>query len=794
MRRIKEKEGKTEKNTGVKRLFAPWVRWGVILCLVGAVVFTCFYDSFHANAKKWNGNLLERTDMISWLYQNTYLLYKDLYNIQHETQLDYREIYLNPQEGYEWLLDEEELSRRSDGIDETAGEEWMNREDDGESTLEEEAGAILREIRNLQGYFNNLEGNFRTLNGIFDYIIRDDVTGRYVTNMAEEEAMQLLESGRGSFFLLTFRFDSAGNVSMGEVCGENPDHLRKIANEITRENKLSSLVRSGMTCFKTYGNVGGPADCTVIYAASANYLVNLESAIHVYSDYFSSGEGNYYVYYTPYYAGDGVTVEAYRAVGLSGVLLCLILFFALLGLLLPVLGDTAPWDDNPVCSLPLEVLVFLGGCFLACISLLEEHVIFVSSGMAESVLAGSVGDPDLAEVMTAVYNLFVLTLFLFAFWYLGVCGRAVIRKGVRNYIKERSLIYRFFPFIKRKTLGFYNAIQHLDLTQDAHKEILKIVLVNAVVLFGICSLWFGGFVVTIIYSAVMYLVLRKYVSDLQKKYRILLRATNEMADGNLNLSIPEDLGVFEPFKPQIIRIQEGFRRAVDQEVKSQKMKAELITNVSHDLKTPLTAIITYVNLLKEEGIPQERRLEYLSVLERKSQRLKVLIEDLFEVSKANTQNITLNLAEVDIMNLIKQAAFEMTDKFQAAGLDVRMNLTEEKVLLSLDSQKTYRVYENLFGNIAKYAMEGTRVYVNGFRIDDTVVITLKNISAQEITVDSAELTERFVRGDVSRNTEGSGLGLAIAKSFVELQGGQLTLEVDGDLFKATTVWKQQRER
>ncbi len=168
--------------------------------------------------------------------------------------------------------------------------------------------------------------------------------------------------------------------------------------------------------------------------------------------------------------------------------------------------------------------------------------------------------------------------------------------------------------------------------------------------------------------------------------------------------------------------------------------------------------------------------------------MKVLIEDLFEVSKATSQNMTLNIVDVDIMNLVKQVAFELGDKLEAAALDLRMNLTEEKVILPLDSQKTYRIFENLFGNIAKYAMPGTRVYVNGFRIDDMVVITLKNISAQEITVDSSELTERFVRGDVSRNTEGSGLGLAIAKSFTELQGGKLELEVDGDLFKVTTTW------
>ena len=224
------------------------------------------------------------------------------------------------------------------------------------------------------------------------------------------------------------------------------------------------------------------------------------------------------------------------------------------------------------------------------------------------------------------------------------------------------------------------------------------------------------------------------------------------------------------------------------------MKAELITNVSHDLKTPLTAIITYVNLLKDPGLTEEQRREYLDTLERKSLRLKVLIEDLFEVSKANSGNITLNLMAVDIVNLIRQVHFEMKDKLDEAGLDVRMSLPDEKIILSLDSQKTYRIYENLLGNVAKYALRGTRVYVNGFEINDTVVITIKNISAKELTVDASELSERFVRGDIARNTEGSGLGLAIAKSFTELQGGVLELEVDGDLFKATTVFPRQGGR
>ena len=180
---------------------------------------------------------------------------------------------------------------------------------------------------------------------------------------------------------------------------------------------------------------------------------------------------------------------------------------------------------------------------------------------------------------------------------------------------------------------------------------------------------------------------------------------------------------------------------------------------------------------------EEQRKEYLETLDRKSLRLKALIEDLFEVSKANSQNITLDIRDVDIVSMVKQVEFEMEDKLADAGLDVRMNLPEEKVIVPLDSQKTFRIFENLFGNIAKYALPGTRVYVNGFTAKDEVTIILKNIAAQELSASGEELTERFVRGDASRNTEGSGLGLYIAKNLTQAQHGEFQIQLDGDLFK-----------
>ena len=212
------------------------------------------------------------------------------------------------------------------------------------------------------------------------------------------------------------------------------------------------------------------------------------------------------------------------------------------------------------------------------------------------------------------------------------------------------------------------------------------------------------------------------------------------------------------------------------------MKTELITNVSHDLKTPLTAIITYVNLLKEEK-DEEKKKEYIDVLERKSLRLKVLIEDLFEISKASSETVILNLVDVDVVSLFKQVKLETEERFRDTDIEFRCSYPEKRLVASLDSQKTYRIFENLLVNISKYALPHTRAYVEITERDGMAVVRMKNVSREELNFNPDEITERFVRGDASRNTEGSGLGLAIAKSFTELQKGKFRIETDADLFK-----------
>lgn len=403
---------------------------------------------------------------------------------------------------------------------------------------------------------------------------------------------------------------------------------------------------------------------------------------------------------------------------------------------------------------------------------------------------------DLTRIWFGYWELIAIVglrvwFFYFCAWYVGGCLGECAVSGISQYLKKRSILMYSCGWIQRKWKTFLQIYRETELGQDLRKKLAVLFVANAGILMLLCCLWFFGAAGVAVYSVVLYLLVIRYLDKIQKQYRALQQMTREMAAGNLKVEPEEEAGLFAGLQADLVSIRDGFDKAVQEEVKSQKMKSELITNVSHDLKTPLTAIITYISLLKEEGITEEERRQYLDTLDKKSLRLKTLIEDLFEVSKASTGNVQLNLQDCDLVNLLKQVSLEMQDKLETRRLVTRLMLPEEKIILSLDSEKTFRIYENLLGNVAKYAMEGTRVYVELTREEEEIRVVIKNITEAELMVSPEELTERFVRGDASRGTvEGSGLGLAIVRSFTELQGGELKIDVDGDLFKVTTIWKK----
>ena len=266
---------------------------------------------------------------------------------------------------------------------------------------------------------------------------------------------------------------------------------------------------------------------------------------------------------------------------------------------------------------------------------------------------------------------------------------------------------------------------------------------------------------------------------------LVMDGLKKISDGELQYKIKTEqlTGKYKAMAEYINNIGDGLDAAVENSLKKERMQTVLITNVSHDLKTPLTSIINYVDLLKRENLTDPKVQEYLRILDEKSQRLKVLTEDVVEASKASTGNIKFEMNDIDFVEMVQQVIGEFEEKFQEKNLTMMVHFTDEPSMIYADGQKMWRVLENVFGNVVKYAMEGTRVYAEIRNSNKKVVFSLKNISAQPLNFSADELTERFIRGDVARNTEGSGLGLSIAKSLTELQGGEFKLYLDGDLFK-----------
>ena len=265
------------------------------------------------------------------------------------------------------------------------------------------------------------------------------------------------------------------------------------------------------------------------------------------------------------------------------------------------------------------------------------------------------------------------------------------------------------------------------------------------------------------------------------------KGIKEIASGNVDYQIPLDslTGQNRQMAEMVNNIGNGLQRAVEFGMKNERLKTDLITNVSHDIKTPLTSIINYVGLLKRENFEDPKIQGYLDVLETKAQRLKTLTEDVVEASKVSSGNITLEMMDVNLVEMINQTEGEFTEKFAAKNLIVVQNLPDGPAMIHVDGRRMWRVLENIYNNAAKYAMPGTRVYADLWLEEEKVIFSLKNISEQPLNISADELTERFIRGDISRSTEGSGLGLSIAKSLTEMQGGVFRLYLDGDLFKAT---------
>ncbi len=398
---------------------------------------------------------------------------------------------------------------------------------------------------------------------------------------------------------------------------------------------------------------------------------------------------------------------------------------------------------------------------------------------------------QLVNIMNLGYSFLVFLLpFLFTTWV-----KMIFSFGLKEYLKKKSLIIRLIRFVFIEISKAITKLIRVDFRKENYRLCLIGVICVGLVFVGALLANYIDTMIWLIYMLISGFLLLIFVKIIvgqikghYEDYNKLLKLTKEIADSDMDVDISkEDIGVYNEIKMQLGSIQQAYKKSVEEEVKSQKMKTELISNISHDLKTPLTSIITYTDLLKDIETNDVAK-GYIDTIYRKSERLKILIDDMFEISKAQTGNISLDLNLIDVVALMKQSIFELEDRINDREIILITSFPSEKVILNLDGEKTYRIFENLIVNMAKYAMKGTRAYIDILDEDDTVTIIFRNISATQINYKAEDITDRFKRGDESRNTEGSGLGLSITKSYINVQGGKLEIFLDGDLFKATIVF------
>lgn len=475
-------------------------------------------------------------------------------------------------------------------------------------------------------------------------------------------------------------------------------------------------------------------------------------------------------------------VSEYDVAVLSGValILGLVIFIYILMNSLEVEETINPYRTIKQWKL-LTVIIIIGLTSSIFIGASGMTGYFVMMGELQSVLARC-GVTYATPISYGLY-FFCMLIFYFLFSMLCFTVKYMFMNGM-DYFRNNTCIYALYAKLK----GLGNKITEFDLRDNVNQDILKFTICNALLVIILYVISPSKTIFAILYVIISFLYIRKQSMKVRNDYKNMLDFTEQLSHGHFDTEIEDDLGIFNSMRDRLNNLKIGFEAAVKEETKSQNMKTELITNVSHDLKTPLTCIKNYVILLKNTQADETTRTEYLNQLERYTNRLSNLIQDLFDVSKASSGNIDLHPIDLRLQALVDQSLAECIEVLESKDIQVVKNV--EDVVVHLDGDKTYRVFENLLTNIGKYAMPHSRAYIDIHEEEDYVSVIFKNMSEVEMNFSSEEIQERFVRGDKSRHETGSGLGLAIAKSFVAAQGGTFDIEIDGDLFKVIMTFKK----
>ena len=532
------------------------------------------------------------------------------------------------------------------------------------------------------------------------------------------------------------------------------------------------------------------------------------------------------------------SIELFKKLGRAPIIVTPILFVIFVITLIYVIisaghkkGEEGIYQSG-IDKIPYDIFtIFLG---LIVTVLIALGITIVDNGLERSSTSNVT-----SFSMTIVWSIVMIAVAYanVILWFVSSVRRIKLKTIISNNVIIICIkkIWKFTIFCIRKIWQFIiHCLRKINRTIKKIcaniKECIKNIWYNFSLNFRILAILFGFAIITdflffaglrnnifILVLLVFWFVMIYYIVKKVANFKLIKKSLKAIYDGDNNIELEKEkfTGDLKDMSHYIKDISSGFSNAIEQGIKSERMKAELITNVSHDIKTPLTSIINYVDLLKKEDIQNEKAKEYIGILDSKSQRLKRLIEDLVEASKASSGNLVLNITKIDLEELLNQSIGEFGEKFDEKGLEILFDVKKEKsgkidridsnvspenidklgkianihknnnIHIKADSRYMYRIIENLFSNIYKYALENSRVYIDLVTKDGEALVIIKNISSEKLNISEEELMQRFVRGDKSRTTEGSGLGLSITESLTNLQKGKFEINIDGDLFKTT---------
>ena len=677
-----------------------------------------------------------------------------------------------------------------------------------ETKLDEERGKIANEL----AWYYSQKYAAETLSNCPWEIIADMYSSSYADQLGDKYAVEIyqddaLASSAGDKTLwqmdtitlnITPSYPIMTSTYTVDEYGEYSATAVTEAASETEDADLSAAAENAPATASAY--TASKADATLLYSTSH------------YEDVWDSYGSHYVVYNLDYYQGPEYQVKVYLAdsSALTAEFRLMELLYGYQSFFIPLLlvsllgfaacfvylcvsaGHAAGGEVRPggLNRLPLDLYlaITIGGCILLCL----PFSLVVEAFYGYNELADNMHICTLICVLCALGAAMLLIGFCFAFaaqskvkggywWRHSICGWCLHQVG-----RVLSWIGRGFAYVGKGCRALFvllPVIWQWLLVAAAMGGCVALFLVLSMATWGYSQLLCLGMLLLSVLACIAVICYGSYC------FGTLMKGAKAMAQGNLDHQIPTKymLGVFKDFGTQLNSLAGAAQVAAAKQMKSERMKTELITNVSHDIKTPLTSIINFVDLLKKPHTEEEGG-QYLEVLDRQSQRLKKLIDDLMEMSKASTGNLTVELSQVNAVEAINQALGEFSDKLDAAHLTPVFRCPDSPVTMVADGRLVWRVLSNLLSNAVKYALPDTRLYIDLMVLQSNAVIAIKNISRDQLNVDADELMERFVRGDTSRNTEGNGLGLNIAKSLVELQKGQMHLMVDGDLFKVTLIF------